>query len=147
MESIEGKKIINTMQQELLKNGIVIESLISNLKDLRPFAIKEEDPTLTKVIRLTYEHLEEHGTFNIAIPDDVLDEDEEEEEEGAEEATEGGDDLVFPEAEPVDMNDFEAKRESMLYLFEIMIDARHKMNRVDLIGYRDSLMKYAEEHA
>jgi len=145
MESVEGKKIINELQQSLLKNGIVKDSLVEMLKELRPYAIEEEDPTLTKVIRLTYEHLENTGTFNIPIPADQIEEDEEEEGEGETESEDTEEEkLVFPEPEPVDMNDFEAKRESLNYLFDIMMDARHKMNRVDLIGYRDLLMAYEE---
>ena len=133
MESIEGKKIINKMQRELLKNGIIKDTLISDLKELRPFAIKEEDPSLTKVIRLTYEHLEEHGTFNIPIPS---------EEEVVLEGDDGEEVTVELLADEPNSDDFEAKRESLDYLLSIMIDARNKSNRVDLLEYRDALMAY-----
>ena len=70
MRSSEGLALIEKMKGDLAKSGIVAESLVEDLKKLRPFAIEEEDPSLTKVIRLTYEHLEANGSFNIPIPEE-----------------------------------------------------------------------------
>ena len=142
MENLEAQKIINTIQQGVLKTGIVTDTIAAQLKELRPFAIEEEDPTLTKVIRLTYEHLDNYGSFNIPLPDDTIEE-EDLEEMGIEET----DAVELPEKEVVDAEDFEAKRDSLLYLLEIMSDARQKGNRIDLMAFRDSLMAYAEEHS
>lgn len=125
--------MINKMQRDLLKNGIIKDTLIADLKELRPYAIQEEDPSLTKVIRLTYEHLEEHGTFNIPIP---------EEEEVVLEGEDGEEVKVELLTEERTEDDFEAKRESLDYLFSIMIDARNKSNRIELLEYRDALMAY-----
>jgi len=136
MESLQAQKLINKIQQEVLKNGIVKDSLIAMFKELRPFAMAEEDPSLTKVIRLVYEHLDSEGTFNIPIPEEPVDEDEEVE------VDEEGNPIELPAPEPMDMDDFEAKRESLNYLLSIMKDARNENNRVDLIGYRDLLMAY-----
>lgn len=133
MESIEGRKLINKMQRELLKNGIIKDTLVADLKELRPFAIAEEDPSLTKVIRLTYEHIEEHGTFNIPIP---------EEEEVVLEGEDGEELKVELVQDERTEDDFEAKRASLDYLFSIMIDARNKSNRIELLEYRDALMAY-----
>jgi len=125
MESIEAQKIITKLQGSLHKNGIEAKKLAEELKKLRQFAIDEEDPTLTKVIRLTYEHLEENDTFNIAIPAELAVDEESEEE-------------LEPVATPP-QND-EERVESLNYLFSIMSDARNKMNREDLVVYRDMLM-------
>lgn len=123
MESIEGKKLINKMQQELLKSGIVVESLVKSLQTLRPIAIEENNPTLTKVIRLTYEHLESYDAFDIPIPaDDVIDEFEEEQVEMVVETVTGV--------------------ESLNYLLSLMADDTKASNREDLIEYRDMLMNY-----
>lgn len=122
----KAQKIIETLKKDLAKKGIVAEEFAKQLRDLRPYAIEEEDPTLTKVIRLTYEHLDEHGTFNIAMPGEL------------EEDEEGNEIEVKPETDIED--DFEAKRVSLDYLFEIFLDNRNKYNRVDLIEYRDRLM-------
>ena len=54
MESLEGNKLIVKLQKDLAKNGVKkLDAIVKDLKDLRPFALEEQDPTLTKVIRLT----------------------------------------------------------------------------------------------
>jgi hypothetical protein len=156
MESIEGLKLINKMQHDLIKNGIVAETLIEGLTALRPYSVAEDDPTLSKTIRLTFEHLAAHGTFNIPIPGDEEVEQEivavEVKEadvaaEGAE--TEGAEapvaapvaEVAAPAAVTVD-DGGDPKVESMDYLLSIMSDARNKMNRTELMEYRDALMEY-----
>ncbi len=122
MVNPEALKLVDKILGDLERNGIIINTLIEDLKALRPYAIEEQDPTLTKVIRLTYEHVEEHKGFNIPIPED------EEIEEGVE--------LVKTEVTD------ESKLESLTYLVQIMKDAQRKSNRADLIEYRDALMEY-----
>ena len=119
MENPKGLKLIDKMLKDLPKSGINKGTLVKNLKELRPYAIDEKDPTLTRVIRLTYEHLEEVGTFEIPIPEDEL----VEEGEGEE-----------VEVAPV------TGVESMEYLLAIMKDAQNHVNRVDLMEYRDTLL-------
>jgi len=123
MESKEGLALIDKIQKDLERNGLIINTIIEDLKKLRPIAIEEEDPTLTKVIRLTYEHIEENKGFEIPIPDDEpIDEDHE---------------IVAP-AEATDVD----KLESLKYLLDIMKDAHKKVFRMDLIEYRDALMDF-----
>lgn len=124
MESIEANKLIVKLQKDLAKAGIVKETLVKGLKELRPYALEEEDPTLTKVIRLTYEHIETNNSFNIAIPDDEEIE---------------GEDMV---TEEIDENDFDAKRDSLNYLFSLMLDRNNATNRQDLFEYRDALKAF-----
>lgn len=124
MKSLDGRKLINKMQKALIKKGIESESLIKDLKKLRPYAIEEEDPTLTRVIRMTYEHLESNGTFDIPM---LPEEDPENEGEFiAQELEEGADENV----------------ESLNYLLSIMLDRENKFNREELIAYRDLLKDY-----
>ncbi|MFT7614384.1 MAG: hypothetical protein ACI9J3_003366 [Parvicellaceae bacterium] len=136
MKSSEALSIIDKMKKDLTKSGIVTETIVEDLKNLRPFAITEEDPSLTKVIRLAYEHITENGSFNIRIPEEIEEVEETELEETLVEEE--------PEEEPevVEM-DFEEKRESLDYLLSIMTNCdENKMNREDLIGYRNALMEY-----
>lgn len=134
MKSKAALKLIKKMQEDL-KKGIVTDTLIADLKELRPYAIEEEDPSLTKVIRLTYEHLEGNGTFNIPIPEDGFEE--EDLEEGMEVNSTADEDR--PDIE----QDFEAKRESLGYLLSIMENCdTNAGNREDLIAYRNALMEY-----
>lgn len=117
-----GLKLIDKVLKDLDRNGIVINTLIADLQNLRPFALEEQDPSLTKVIRLTYEHIEANEGFNIPIPED------EEIEEGVE--------LVKIELTEA------TKVESLSYLVSLMKDAMKAANRTDLLEYRDALMEY-----
>src|SRR5690242_12380713 len=45
--------------------GVLAKSLIEELKELREHALKEEEPLLAKVTRLTYEYIEENEAFDI----------------------------------------------------------------------------------
>jgi len=126
MQSIEGNKLIIKLQKDLLKNGLKLEALVKGLKELRPYAIEEEDPTLTKVIRLTYEHIENNKTFDIAIPGD------EELNEDAEEAV-------------VIANQIETEQDrvdSVEYLLSLMLDRENSSNKQDMFEYRDALKAY-----
>jgi hypothetical protein len=122
MVSIEGLKLIDKILADLDRNGIVTNTIVSDLQNLRPFAIQEEDPSLTKVIRLAYEHIEENKGFNVPIPED------EEIEEGVE--------LV-----KIELTE-ETKVESLSYLVSLMKDAMKTANRTDLLEYRDALMEF-----
>lgn len=123
MENLEGNKLIVKLQRDLAKSGIVKDNLVKGLQELRPFALADNDPTLTKVIRLTYEHIEQNGTFSIPIP--------------ADEAIEEGD-----EPEVMDMDDFDNKRDSLDYLLSLMLDRKNPTNQLDLAEYRDMLKSF-----
>ena len=124
MNSIEGKKKLQGLQTLLSEKGIVADTIIEVLKEVRPVAIDEKDPSLTKVMRLTYEHLEQYGGFFIPIP-----EEEDEEEEGN-----------YTPFEPI--KEATEQVESLDYLIAVMQNAQSKINRVDLLEYRDMLMEY-----
>jgi hypothetical protein len=83
----QAQTLISKIDSGLEKDGFKSDAIVANLKDLRPFALEEEDPLATKVIRLTYEHIEENGTFQIAVSVD-------EDEEGNEIAAELADDAT-----------------------------------------------------
>lgn len=123
MENIEGNKLIVKLQRDLAKSGIVKDNLVKGLKELRPLAMAENDPTLTKVIRLAYEHIEQTGTFSIPIP--------------ADEAIVEGEEL-----EKMDMEDFDNKKESLDYLLSLMLDRKNTTNQLDLAEYRDMLKDF-----
>jgi len=129
MESIEGNKLIVKLQIDLAKNGVKkMDAIVADLKELRNYALVDEDPTLTKVIRLTYEHIEANKTFNIPIPsDEVI-----------------GDDDHEEEAEVI-VNTIETdadRVESLDYLFSLMLDRKNPSNIQDMFEYRDALKAY-----
>ena len=96
------------------KKGVSADSLIEDLKSLREMAQKEQDPLVTKVLRLTYEYLQENESFDIQAQYD-------EDEEGNE--------------YPLESED----NENLLYLLNLLKNADHKLNREEIKDYRTAL--------
>ena len=122
MENIELLKHINRVQQSLIKNGIVVDKLVEDLKTLRGFFIDEKMPRVVKIIRLTYEHIENYETFSIAIPED-----------------EGND-------SEVELSVDELRVESLAYLISLLQKPTQKLNAEDLDYYMHAFVTYAESH-
>jgi hypothetical protein len=96
------------------KNGILADGLIADLKELREIALKEVDPLVVKVLRLTYEYLEEREAFDVQAQ---FEEDEEENEY------------------PIEIEDLD----NLLYLLNLLKSADHKINREEIKDYRTAL--------
>ncbi|WP_029036856.1 hypothetical protein [Salinimicrobium xinjiangense] len=124
MENPKAQKLLNKIQRDLMRNGIITNTIVEDLKELRPYAVEEKNPLLAKVIRLTYEHIETYDTFDIPIPED-------EPVEGFE------DELETTEADP---------KESLDYLLSLMSESRNKINALELREYSNNLTAYAEEN-
>ena len=125
MENPKAHKLLNKIQRDLMRNGIITNTIVEDLKELRPYAVEEQDPLLAKVIRLTYEHIETYGTFDIPIPED--------------EPVEG-----FEEA-PAEENETDPQ-ESLDYLLSLMAESKNKINALELREYSNNLSAYAEEN-
>jgi hypothetical protein len=123
VENPSAQKLINKIQLDLFKNGFVAETLIANLKKLREYSLEEQNPVLTKAIRLTYEHLEENGAFLIPIPDD----------EPVDEDTE----LVTDNKSGNENN-----MESLEYLLSLFTDLNNKNNILDLKEYNKAFLAF-----
>tara|TARA_B100000508_G_scaffold141096_1_gene146847 strand:- start:73415 stop:73774 length:360 start_codon:yes stop_codon:yes gene_type:complete len=104
------EKIIKLVEKE----GIKAKSLVDELKELREFALKEEDPLLAKVTRLSYEYLIENDAYDVQAQW-------EEDEEGGE----------FP----VEIED----NDNLLYLLNLMLKSDHRINREEIKEYRTAL--------
>lgn len=104
------EKIIALVEKE----GVQAKSLIDELKELREFALKEEDPLLAKVTRLSYEYLTENNAYDVQAQW-------EEDEEGGE----------FP----VEIED----NDNLLYLLNLMLKSDHRINREEIKEYRTAL--------
>lgn len=125
MENIKAQKLLNKIQRDLMRNGVIINTLVDDLKELRKLVVEENIPLLAKALRLTYEHIEENQAFNIAIPDDEPLEEDEETEIAVEEQITG--------------------QESLEYMFSLMADHSNKVNEIELREYVKSLKDYAGE--
>ena len=67
MENKKALALIEDIKKNVEKNGFDPEKVVDQLKDLREMAKEEQDPLLVKAIRLTYEYIEEKGTFNVSF--------------------------------------------------------------------------------
>ena len=122
MNNIKAQKLLNRIQRDLMRNGIITNTLVNDLKDLRKLIVEEGNPLLAKVIRLTHEHIETCDTFNIAIPED--DPVEEGEDAPVQEETTG--------------------QESLEYLLSLVADSTNKVNEIELREYVSAFNEYAE---
>ncbi len=96
------------------KKGLKAPKLIDDLKELREYALKEQDPLVTKVLRLTYEYLGEKDGFDVQAQY-------EEDEEGNE--------------YPIEID----AKENLLYILNLLKNADHKINREEIKDYRTAL--------
>jgi len=96
------------------KKGLKAPKLIDDLKELREYALKEQDPLVTKVLRLTYEFLTENDSFDVQAQY-------EEDDEGNE--------------YPLEIEG----TENLLYLLNLLKNADHKINREEIKDYRTAL--------
>ena len=118
MENKEAIKLIDKILVEL--DSADATASIDNIKELRTYALEEQVPLVVKVLRLTYEHIEEHEAFLIPILDDEPINEEH----------------VVTESENV------SSVESLKYLLSLIKNLKHKGNILDLKEYRDLLTAY-----
>ena len=102
------------------ETGINTDVLIEDIKKLRAYALEEQVPLVVKVLRYTYEHIENNTSFLIPMLDD---------------------EPIDEEGTVAEANDA-SPLESLKYLISLMKNLNHKMNISDLKEYRDLLMKY-----
>jgi len=122
VENPSALKLINKIQLDLFKKGFEAEVLVADLKKLREYSLEENNPVLTKAIRLTYEHIEANGAFLIPIPDD--------------EPIDDGE-LVTEDA-PANENNLE----SLDYIINLFSDLSHKNNVLDLKEYNKAFLAH-----
>jgi hypothetical protein len=123
----KAQKLIKKILDDLDHAGIITNTLVADLKELRPFAVEEKQPVIAKSLRLTYEHLEENFTFDIPIPED---EPVEVEEEGL-------------EPEGFEAEEFNAD-ESLIYLINLIKNSDNKMNIEEIREYNEALQNYED---
>ncbi|NRA13116.1 MAG: hypothetical protein HRT57_14295 [Crocinitomicaceae bacterium] len=114
MKLIPANQKLDAIIKNVEKDGIQAKNLIEDLKELREFALKEQDPLVTKVLRLSYEYLEENKSFDVQAQ---YEEDEEEQEY------------------PIEIED----NDNFLYLLTLLKNADHKINREEIKDYRSAL--------
>ncbi len=121
MENKKAIKLIDKILEDLEKTGINSDTLIEDLKNLREYALEEQIPLAVKVLRFTYEHIEENDSFLIPIPDD---------------------EPVDEDSELPENKDAKEPIQSLKYMISLMKSLKNKMNISDLREYRDALMAH-----
>ena len=122
MENRYALKLIEKIQKNLIKNEFEVESIVTDLKKVREYSLEEQNPVVTKALRLAYEHLENNNGFFIGIPDD----------------------------EPIDSKDVELEVkisdennvESFNYFLSLLTDLEKKNNVLDLKEYNKAFLAY-----
>lgn len=71
MQTPEANSVLEGIIEEVNSAGISSGSLIPRLQQVREMALKEEDPLLTRALRLCYQHLEENDGFHLAYVEEA----------------------------------------------------------------------------
>ncbi len=126
MENKKAIALIDRILKNLDTTGINTDTLIDDIKELRTYVLEKEVPLAVKVLRYTYEHIENNNNFLIPIPEDTP----------IEEAMEEGSEIeetVAIETDPV---------ESLQYLISLIKNLDNSMNILDLKYYKKALTEY-----
>ena len=114
MKLAAANQKLDAIIEKVEKKGLSASKLIDDLKELREYALKEQDPLVTKVLRLSYEFIGERNAFDVQAQF-------EEDEEGNE--------------YPIEIED----NENLLYFLNLLKNADHKINREEIKDYRTAL--------
>ena len=141
MLTVKALKKIDAIVDDVNKNGIIAENMISQLQELREMAILEKDPLIVKVLRLVYTYIEDEGSFDL----NLLEEEEIDESDLEEKVVEEGQEVEEEEEEEEEIyefstvEDFEDKRANYLYFLSLIKDSQNEYNRVELKKLRSFL--------
>lgn len=122
MENKYAIKLIEKIQKNLLQDKFDVEEIIENLKKIREYSLEEKIPTVTKSLRLAYEHLAANNAFLISIPEDL-----------DEETEENTTNTKFSES-----NDLE----SFEYYLSLLTDLNKKNNILDIKAYNEAFLSF-----
>lgn len=114
MKTLRANQKLEQIIANVEKKGLNAPKLIEDLKELREMALLEQDPLVVKVLRLTYEFIQENECFDVEAQF-------EEDEEGNE--------------YPIEIDD----KENLLYILNLLKNADHKINREEIKDYRSAL--------
>lgn len=114
MKTLRANQKLEQIIANVEKKGLEAPRLIEDLKELREMALLEQDPLVVKVLRLTFEFIQENECFDVEAQY-------EEDEEGNE--------------YPIEIDD----NENLLYFLNLLKNADHKINREEIKDYRAAL--------
>ncbi|MGB6037733.1 MAG: hypothetical protein WBG42_15770, partial [Cryomorphaceae bacterium] len=121
-ETLESIEELRTFVQ---KNGIVKDEVVDKLLAIRPHFIENNQPLVTRVIRMTAEYIEHFGYFNLNL---LAEEPETEDDEE-------GDEVEATIDEEIDMDgedSFTEMKDNFLYLLDLFSHPDNQMNKEEL---------------
>jgi hypothetical protein len=141
MQSITAQKKVDSIVDIVNKKGIIAETMIKELKELREMAQLEKDPLVVKTLRLVYTYIEDEGSFDLNLLeeeeiDDIEDLDDEIKIEGEEKEEEEEEEEIYEFSK---VEDFEEKRENFLYFLGLIKESENEYNRKELKKLRSYL--------
>ena len=144
MLTLKALNKIDSIADDVNKNGIIAENMIKELKELRELAIIEKDPLLVKTMRLVYTYIEDEGSFDL----NLLEEEEIDDIESLDEVEGEGEEGIVIEEEKEEeeaveeiyefsiVEEFEEKKENFLYFLSLLKDSQNEYNRIELTKLR-----------
>lgn len=121
MKTEAANKLIDKAIDTVNKKGLDADALKKILTEARDYAKQEEDPLVTKVLRLIYEYVEENEAFDVEVNLEEEDDDED------------GMEAVAVEVEPM------TDTENLVYLLELIKRSDNAYNREEIKAYRAEL--------
>lgn len=107
--------LIEKLKSIVDKKGIIKDEVVELLTELRPHFIEQNEPLITRVIRLTAEYIDDRGTFDINL---LAEEDE---------------DGEIDEEIDMDSDDsFNEVKENFLYLLDLFAHPENSVNKQEL---------------
>jgi len=70
MKNSKANELIEKIIKDIEKNSVNVETIVPLLKELREMAKLEQDPLITRSLRLVYEHLEAKGGWEFQTLED-----------------------------------------------------------------------------
>ncbi|TNE56092.1 MAG: hypothetical protein EP338_00570 [Bacteroidetes bacterium] len=116
MRIAEANTKLDALIEKVEKKGLKAKGIVDDLKELREFALKEEDPLVTKILRFMYEYIGENESFDV---------------QGQYEEDDEGNEY------PIEIED----KDNLLYLLTLLKNADHKINREEIKDYRSALKR------
>ncbi len=71
MQSEKANELLNKAIKSVEKNGIVASAIVPHLKAAREYALLENDPLLTRALRLAWQNLEANDAFETELAEEI----------------------------------------------------------------------------
>jgi hypothetical protein len=126
----ETLKSIEELRAFVQKNGIVKSDVVDKLLAIRPHFIENNQPLVTRVIRMTAEYIEHFGFFNLNLLAEEPDIDPD-----ADEGADEGEEVEATVEEEIDMegeDSFTEMKDNFLYLLDLFAHPDNQMNKAEL---------------